>query len=160
MNFYAKAGGTAAKPITFIADPGVVIHSKTTSGANADYAGINIESTGGWYVIDGFTVDGTGVDFRKAGIRVALSDNVILRNTTVHNAFTGIFVSYSSGVVAENNLCYNATDQHGAYFSEDTNFTIRNNIFHNNQWDGLHLNAVTQNISGGIIEGNVIYANG
>src|SRR3954467_12689248 len=49
MNLFGKAGGTAAAPIRFLADPGAILTHCATTGTNASLAGINVESTGGWY---------------------------------------------------------------------------------------------------------------
>src|SRR5688572_3421541 len=53
LNLYRHAGGTAAAPISFLADRGATITHAGTSGTNAGLAGINIESSGGFFVIDG-----------------------------------------------------------------------------------------------------------
>src|SRR5215212_6685152 len=88
FNLFGKAGGAAGAPITFAADPGAVITHAATAGANASLAGINVESTGGWYVIRGFTIQSDG-SMQRAGIRVALSDNVQVLDNRVDSAFIG-----------------------------------------------------------------------
>src|SRR4051794_22833779 len=61
MNFFGKEGGTAAAPIKFLADPGAVITHRAESGLPNDrLAAINVENTGGYYVIQGFTINGDG----------------------------------------------------------------------------------------------------
>src|SRR4051794_35882959 len=58
MNFFGKAGGTAALPIRFVADAGAVITHAASSGMpNDSLAAINVESTGGHYIIEGFTIN-------------------------------------------------------------------------------------------------------
>src|SRR5947209_20628145 len=51
MNLFGKAGGTASAPVRFLADSGAIITHVSSAGTNASLADINIESTGGWYVI-------------------------------------------------------------------------------------------------------------
>jgi parallel beta-helix repeat protein len=161
FNRYGKSSGTAAAPISFLADPGVVInHVPSTGLPNDSVADINIEASGNYYIIQGFTIQGAGT--QKAGIRVTDSDNTQILNNAVDRAFTGIFVSYSQGVVVQGNTCTNSTDQHGIYMSGDQNYVVRGNTLVGNNWDGLHLNIVdgvgTPN-SGGLIENNVIRGN-
>src|SRR5262249_42531873 len=142
MNRYGKTGGTAAAPISFLADPGVIITHVPSSGLpNDTLADINVEASGGYYVIQGFTINSDGTAHR-AGIRLAGSNNTQLLNNAVTAAFIGIFVSGSQGVLVQGNSCSNSTDQHGIYLSMDQNYVVRGNTLFNNHWDGLHLNAL------------------
>ncbi len=159
MNVYGRPGGTAGAPIRFLADPGVVIDRVPGSGLpNDGAAGINIERSGGHYVVQGFTVRGDG-SMQKAGIRATGSDHTRLLNNTVRRAFTGIFVSGSRGVVVEGNTCADATDQHGIYVSGCQGCAIRGNTCSGNNWDGIHLNVLNGQLgatdSALLVEGNV-----
>jgi parallel beta-helix repeat protein len=160
MNFFGKSGGTASAPITFTAEPGVTV-TGIGLGTNASMAAINVESTGGWYVIQGFTVKGNST-MQRAGIRAALSPNTVIRNNNVSGAFDGIFASRSDGVVVENNVCANATDEHGIYVNGSRNYVIRGNDCYGNTWDGIHVNVsdgVNTINDGGLIEGNRVHGN-
>jgi len=159
MNIFGVPGGTQADPIRFIANTGVVITHAGAEGINANLAGINIENTGGWYVIEGFDVESDG-SMQRAGIRVAASNNVTLINNIVNHAYIGIFASDSSSLLIQGNTCENSTDQHGIYISGCSNYTILGNVLFGNNWDGLHLNiSGDMPNTGGIIENNTIYSN-
>jgi hypothetical protein len=161
MNFFGKAGGTAGAPISFLADPGAVITHCATSGlTNDSLAAINVESTGGYYVFKGFTVDSDG-SMQRAGIRVAYSDHVQVLDNTVNAAFIGIFASNATDLLVQGNTCTNATDQHGIYVSLNTHgVVVRGNTLRGNNWDGLHMNALNGSPNdGALVEDNVIYGN-
>jgi len=106
-------GGTAAAPIRFSADPGVVVSSFGPGEANAL---INLENTSaadGYYVIEGFEVNAAN---RNRGIRSALSRHNVIRNNVVHGADdSNIFASRSDFVTVEGNVCFDAAGQHGIY---------------------------------------------
>src|SRR5206468_3428546 len=89
MNLYGKSGGTASNPITFAADPGVVITHSATSGTNASLAAINLEQAGNYYVIKGFNIQSDG-SIQRAGIRVVGSSNTQQLNNTISKAYMGI----------------------------------------------------------------------
>ena len=93
---FGVAGGTAAAPITFAADPGVVVNAFGPGESNAL---INIENSGvadGYYVIQGFEVNASA---KNRGIRSAGSRFNTIRNNTVYSAEdTDIFASRSDGV--------------------------------------------------------------
>ncbi len=154
------AGGTAAGPITFSADPGVVVNSFGPGESNAL---INLENTNaadGYYVIEGFEVNASG---RNRGIRSALSRFNTIRNNVVHGADdSNIFASRSDGVTVQGNVCYNAAGQHGIYVNGSDAYVIRGNTCYGNNWDGIHTNVsdgVNQTNSNGLIEGNVVHDN-
>src|SRR5262249_30995253 len=103
MNRYGKTGGTAAAPISFLADPGVIVTHVPSSGLpNDTLADINVEASGGYYVIQGFTINSDGTA-QRAGIRLAGSDNTRVLSNAVDRAFIGIFVSDSQGVLVQGN---------------------------------------------------------
>lgn len=159
MNIIGAEGGTQEDPIRFVANPGAVITHCATEGINANLAGINIENTGGYYLIEGFDVESDG-SMTRAGIRVADSNNVTLINNLVDHAYIGIFASDSNALLVQNNTCENSTDQHGIYISGCSQYTILGNTIFGNNWDGLHLNiSGDMPNTGGIIENNLIYSN-
>jgi parallel beta-helix repeat protein len=162
MNLYNKAGGTAASPISFLADANVFVEAPGT-GQNSQYAYINIENGAaaeGRFVIQGFTMTGGG---EKAGIRSALSQNNVFRNNMVSGAFTGIFAGRSDGILIEDNTCHDNWGEHGIYVSGTANYIIRHNTCYKNNWNGIHTNVAdgtNQINTGGLIENNLIRNNG
>jgi parallel beta-helix repeat protein len=160
LNLINRTGGTQSAPITFTAEPGVTVTGVGT-GSNASMAAINLENAGGWYVIQGFKVVGNS-SMQRAAIRVASTTNTVVRNNNVSGAFDGIFASRSDGVVVENNVCANATDEHGIYVNGSRNYVIRGNTTYGSNWDGIHVNisdGVNTVNDGGLIEGNKSYGN-
>jgi parallel beta-helix repeat protein len=162
MNFFGKDGGTAAAPIKFLADPGAVITHRADGGMPNDrLAAINVENTGGYYVIQGFTIHGDG-SMERAGIRVAGNSNVQILDNTIDQAYIGIFTSNADDLLIQGNTCTRSTDQHGIYVGANSRRTVvRGNTLWGNTWDGLHLNAsyaVGPN-DGALVEDNVIYGN-
>lgn len=162
MNFFGKDGGAAAAPIKFLADPGAVITHRADSGMPNDrLAAINVENTGGYYVIQGFTIHGDG-SMERAGIRVAGNSNVQILDNTVDEAYIGIFTSNADDLLIQGNTCTRSTDQHGIYVGANSHRTVvRGNTLWGNTWDGLHLNAsyAAGPNDGALVENNVIYDN-
>jgi parallel beta-helix repeat protein len=154
--------GTAAKPITFKAEPGVVITSKNAHTPD----GINIEGAD-YIIIDGFTIKNTSGRITRAGIRSVTNTNcVIIRNRTDGCGTWGIFTSFSENVRIEHNTTLNSRTQHGIYVSNSAdNPSICNNVIFGNQDCGIHINGDASQggdgtISGVLIEGNIIHDNG
>ena len=95
--FNLTTPGTAAARITFSADPGVTINAPNASGPQAGRDGINVEGAD-YAVIEGFNVIG----MPRAGIRVVVDTNVIVRNNTCDNNGTwGIFTGFAENVLIE-----------------------------------------------------------
>lgn len=157
-------GGSEARPVTFAAEPGVTIHKAANKGPNSD-SGINVEHAGGtaWVVISGFHIDGQDGTMERAGIRLTGCNHVQVRDCAIENSRGnwGIFVSLSSDLVIERNLCRNSGGQHGIYVSRGSKrITIRANELSGNNWDGLHLNGGTDGaIDRCLIEGNTVHDN-
>jgi parallel beta-helix repeat protein len=156
---FAVAGGTASSPITFSADPGVIINSFGPGESNAY---INIENTSpadGYYIIEGFTVANPS----NRGIRSAMSRHNTFLNDTVYGAGdSDIFASRSDFITVQGNTCYNAAGQHGIYVNGSDSYVIRGNTCYGNNWDGIHTNVsdgVNQVNSHGLIENNVVHDN-
>jgi hypothetical protein len=161
MNFFGKAGGTAASPIQFLADAGAVLTHAATVGTNASLAGINLENAGGYYVFQGLTINSDG-SMNRAGIRVAATSHVQLINNKVDSAYIGIFTSNATDLLLQGNVCSRSTDQHGIYIGAGTTNSIaRGNECWGNNWDGIHMNAsnaIGPN-NGNLIEGNKLHDN-
>jgi parallel beta-helix repeat protein len=158
MNFYGRAGGTQNGPVTFRSESplGAVITHSATTGVNASLAAINLENGGSWYVIDGFKIVSDG-SMQRAGVRISGGDHHVVRNCEVSGAFMGMLVSRTTGTLLEDNKCHDSTDQHGIYVGNATaDCVIRGNELYNNNWDGLHMNALngTPN-AGALVEDNI-----
>jgi hypothetical protein len=158
--------GTASQPITFQADPGVVIESRNDETSD----GINLEGSS-YVVIDGFTVDNASGNIDRACIRTVSGRNVIVRNNDVSNCGTwGIFTSHSHYVRIEGNkTSFNnseLSDNHGIYVSNTTvKPVVVGNEIQGNRGAGLHMNGDLSMggnglITGARVERNVIYGNG
>ena len=161
MNLYGHSGGRAGSPVSFLADPGAIITRAATSGVNASMAAINIENTS-WIVVQGFTINDVNQTTNRAGIRVALSPNSVVRNNTITGAYNGVFASRSDNVLVEGNVCRNSYGEHGIYVNGSANYVIRGNETYGNPWNGIHTNVsdgVNEVNTGGLIEDNVVHDN-
>ncbi len=158
--FDCRITGTAANPIVFIAaGTNVVInvHNPITMD------GINIEDAD-YIEINGVRV----IDQPRNGIRLALSDHCIVRNTYCdHNFERGIFTGFTDDLLLEYNECLNSIDEHGIYVSNSSDRSIiRYNVCHHNNRGGIQINAdASQEGADGIssdpeIYGNMLYENG
>ena len=151
--------GTAANPIVFFAEPGVLITSPCSYN-NLD--GINVEGVS-WVVVEGFTVNG----MPRTGIRTALSDHVSIRwNSCDSNFKWGILTGFAEHVLIEHNTCSGSEDEHGIYFSNSADDPIirYNHCFGNNA-NGIHMNGDASLGGDGVISnaqvhGNIIHGNG
>jgi hypothetical protein len=158
VGFDLRTDGTAAEPITFTAEPGVVINQRNARTPD----GINLEGAD-YIVIEGFAI--VGVD--RAGIRSALNHHVTIRNNKADlNGRWGIFTGFGDDLLIENNETSRSEDEHGIYVSNSGDRpTIRGNTIWGNYGNGIHLNGDESQggdgiISGALIENNVIYENG
>ncbi|MBX6312959.1 MAG: right-handed parallel beta-helix repeat-containing protein [Isosphaeraceae bacterium] len=162
--FNLTTSGTPDQPITFQADPGVVIDGPNSwNGLD----GINLEGAS-YAVIDGFTVIG----MPRAGIRSVLNQGVTIRNNiTDENGVWGIFTGWSEDVTIEHNVASRSVTEHGIYVSNSAdNPVIRSNIVWGNYASGIQINADASAvwdgqdndgiITGALVEGNIIYDNG
>jgi parallel beta-helix repeat protein len=156
--------GTAAAPIEFDADPGVVINQRNATTPD----GINLEDAS-HVIIDGFTVTG----MPRAGVRSVGVDGsefasfVTIRNVTATNNQTwGIFTGFVNDLLIEKNITSGSIDQHGIYVSNSGDRpVIRDNISFNNHDNGIHMNGDASQggdgiITGAVVSGNIIYNNG
>lgn len=157
--FDLRTGGTENDPIVFAtAETGVWIDQENPVTQD----GINLEGAD-WVVIDGFNLTG----LPRNGIRVVLSDYVIVRNCYCENCYErGIFTAFAEWITIEQNECCGSIDEHGIYHSNSGDHpVIRFNICHHNNGCGIHMNGDLSSGGDGIIsdatvEGNMIYENG
>ena len=154
--------GTASAPISFIANPGVIITSRDNETAD----GIDIEGPS-YIIVDGFTVNNADGSITRAGIRAVEGSNVIIRNNTCeYNGTWGIFTSHSDNVLIADNVAAYSVNQHGIYVSNScVGPVVRGNVIFGNYACGLHMNGdISQGGTGiitqALIEDNVIYNNG
>jgi parallel beta-helix repeat protein len=160
--FYLDTSGTAAAPIEFDADPGVMITQRNATTPD----GINLESAS-HIIIDGFAVNGmprAGV--RSVGLPNAMASFVTVRNVTAtNNVKWGIFTGHVNDLLIESNHTSGSIDEHGIYVSNSGDRpVIRNNVSFDNHGSGIHMNGdLSQGgdgiISNAVISGNLIYNN-
>jgi hypothetical protein len=163
--FHLTVDGTASAPITFFAEPGVVINSPNPVRTQH---GINLENAS-HVVIDGFEVTG----MQRAGIRSVgvdgdtFASNVTIRNVhSHHNGYWGILTGFVNDLVIENNVTSHSTTEHGIYVSNSGDRpTIRNNLSFANRANGIHMNGDSSVggdgiISNALVSGNIIHGNG
>jgi len=113
-------------------------------------------------------LDGLNVTMAsRGGIVLDHSKFVTVRNCrTYNNGKWGIFTSFASDFVLENNECFGSQLEHGIYHSNSgDNFVIRGNFIHDNSGCGVHVNGDPEYggdgvIQYGIIEKNLIVRNG
>jgi parallel beta-helix repeat protein len=147
--------GTAASPITFVADPGVLI-----SGGSRAFA----LSSRSYIVVKGFTVTGTS----SYGISVSGGSNVTLSGNTVSYAglpvkgyaAMGIYLSNLAGGTVSGNVTHD-NSAHGIYLTgSTTGVTVQSNTsYHNAYQYQRNANGINDIAPGNSIIGNVTYAN-
>lgn len=163
--FHLTRSGTAAAPIEFFAEPGVLINQPNP--ARTDH-GINLENAS-HVIIDGFEVTG----MNRAGVRsVGVNGNTFASHVTIRNVYShdngywGILSGFVNDLVIENNRTSGSLNEHGIYVSNSGDRpTIRNNTTWNNYRNGIHMNGDASLggdgvISGAVVSGNIIYGNG
>jgi hypothetical protein len=164
--FRASAAGRAGAPLTIRAASGERVVLDRPGPQNRHGSTVEIEDFAGrasYWVIEGFEVTGArlhGIDLRNA-------DFVAVRGNRVYgNRRTGIFTGFSESPLIEWNECWE-NGEHGVYHSNSAdNPVIRANWLHHNYAAGIHMNGdITLQpgdgqITGALIENNVIWANG
>jgi hypothetical protein len=157
--FNLTTSGTAANPIVFQADPGVIVDSPNPVRTQD---GINLEGAS-YIVIEGFTVIG----MPRTGIRSVTNHHVtIRRNVGDMNGRWGILTGFSDDLLIEDNEMSRSAAEHGIYVSNSGDRpVIRRNHVWGNSGNGIHMNGdLSQGgdgvISGAVVEGNVIHGNG
>ncbi len=157
--FNLTTSGTAANPILFSAEPGVIVNAPNTVRTQD---GINLEGAS-WIVIEGFTVIG----MPRTGIRAVLNHHVtIRRNIGDANGRWGILTGFSDDLLIEDNVMSRSAVEHGIYVSNSGDRpVIRRNYVWGNSANGIHMNGdLSQGgdgiITGAVVEANVIHGNG
>jgi hypothetical protein len=164
--FRASTAGRAHARLTIRAAAGERVVLDRPGPQNRHNSTIEIEDFSGranYWVIEGFEVTGArlhGIDLRNA-------DFVTVRGNRVWgNRRTGIFTGFSESPLIEWNECWE-NGEHGVYHSNSAdNPVIRANWLHHNFAAGVHMNGdITLQpgdgqITGAVIEDNVIWANG
>jgi parallel beta-helix repeat protein len=157
--------GTAAKPITFIANTGDYRTSSVVINAIPSAAGALSPVwiwNSGYIVVKGFNVTSNS---QKGDIQVAGgSPGVQVISCHTYGSPTwGIKASMGSdGILIQDNLCDGSFGQHGIYVSGTNGYTIRGNVCRNGAWNGIHTNVEdggNQINTNGLIENNVVYNN-
>jgi hypothetical protein len=157
--FDLRTGGTTSMPIVF-QSAGESVFIDVQNPVTND--GINIEGAD-WIVVDGFNLIG----LPRAGIRIALSQHVELKNNFCdNNGRWGIFTGFADYAYIHHNICQYSQVEHGIYFSNSADHpVIRYNICHHNNANGIHMNGDESMggdglITDAIVECNIIYENG
>jgi hypothetical protein len=158
VGFQIKTSGTEAEPITFTAEPGVLIEGDNPHSPD----GINVEDAA-YVVIEGFTVEGA----TRAGIRAHQCEHVTMRyNLTDSNGIWGILSSFCDDALIEGNETSRSGKEHGIYVGNTTaRPTVIDNLVWGNNANGIHINGDRHYGGAGLItearvEGNVIFDNG
>jgi len=159
VGFDIRTNGYQNSQIVFKAiENNVVINQRN----NVTPDGVNIENAD-WIEIHGFNV----VNQPRAGIRIVLSDFVVIKNNYCHNNYRwGIFTGFTDDITIDKNTCSYSEDEHGIYVSNSSDRPIiRNNHSFNNNGCGIHMNGDISMggdgiISNAIVEGNIIHDNG
>jgi parallel beta-helix repeat protein len=156
--FDLTTSGTAAAPITFIAQSGAVIDGRNPNTPD----GINLEGAS-YVTIQGFTVSGIS----RAGIRSVTNTGVqIIGNSIDDSGMWGILTGFSENVEIENNVITGSVQQHGIYVGNSAdNPVITGNTVSGNNMCGIQINSDASQggdgiITGALIEDNYIFNNG
>lgn len=163
--FYLDTSGTAAAPIEFFAEPGVLVNQPNPR--RIDH-GINLENAS-YVIVDGFSVTG----MNRAGVRTVgvdgdeFASHVTIRNVhSYSNGYWGILTGFVNDLVIEGNETSGSAIEHGIYVSNSGDRpVIRNNLSWGNNANGIHINGDADLggdgiISNAFVSGNVIYDNG
>jgi len=172
--FHTMRGGTASKPITFLAEGTVIIGppgglrpaDKQAASLPDLYRLDNIHiHFCDYIVIDGFQVQRAA----RCGICVVESRGVVLRNNVISDARVfGILTGFAVEVQILNNKTSGTLEQHGIYVSnsrsEHDNPVIRGNESFANNFSGIQVNGDCHmggdgSITGALIENNIIHDN-
>jgi hypothetical protein len=160
--FHLNRSGTAAAPIEFFAESGVLINQRNATTPD----GINLEGAS-HIVIDGFAVTGmprAGV--RSVGFPDDFAEHVTVRNVHAYNnARWGIFTGHVNDLLIQSNTTSGSAIEHGIYVSNSGDRpVIQRNLIFDNHGSGIHMNGdLSQGgdglISGALVSENVIFNN-
>ncbi|HEY7090425.1 MAG TPA: LamG-like jellyroll fold domain-containing protein [Tepidisphaeraceae bacterium] len=173
LGWDTATAGTAALPIVFKADPAAAAGSVIINAQNPHtHIGIDLEPGCDYITIQGFTVIGGGgiatYPDRGYGIKVTGNYDQVIGNT-IHDidyAVAGIHDNGGDGVLIQGNTIYgmhnhgNANLGHGIYVADADSVTVRDNIIHDNDYIGIHINGDPNVVSHALVTGNLIYNNG
>jgi parallel beta-helix repeat protein len=93
----------------------------------------------------------------SGGIGVYDSNYCVVSNNICDGNLTGIFVGGSHNCTINNNVCINATDEHGFYLAGGSHNTCVGNVTYNNHWCGIHIGP---GLTDSVVSGNSIYNEG
>ncbi len=178
-----STSGMETSPITFRANLTTSGHSRLTwmnlnlnwsSSVFIKGSSVIIEGSGGerdaffiteanYIILEGLTIQHA----TRAGLRISWSHHVSVRRCLfADNGRWGIFTDFSDYTLIEDCESYGARLEHGIYISNSSDYPIiRRNRLHHNYACGLHMNGDISMggdgiISHGLVECNMIYANG
>jgi len=171
-----ERSGTADAWITLQAEAGAAVRITAPGPNNRHDSDIEVETWEGdgtvaYWVIQGFDVSGApgwGIDVR--GGETAHTHHITVRSNRVHDngwdtSSTGIFLAFVDDALIEFNESYH-NGEHGIYCSNSGDRpVVRGNVLYDNAGCGVHMNGDAEMegdgvISDGVVERNVIYANG
>ncbi len=161
---YPERSGEAGDPISYIADPGVIVTGRPWAAPTSNYPGFSVTGKS-WIVIDGFTFNNTS----NQGIAVDGSTNITISNNHVTNAgVTSGDHPYTQGIYTRNTsnstITGNTTDHNtciGIRVVGGNNNLISNNLSYENfsvvETDaaGIELTGSSYNT----VINNVVYSN-
>jgi parallel beta-helix repeat protein len=149
------ASGTAGAPITFAADPGVLI----SGGGNGIVA-----SSKSYVAINGFSVTGT----TGYGISVSGGSNVTVSNNTVTSAGrpisgqikAGIYLSGVTSSLVSGNVSHDNSDHGISVVSSSTGVVVRGNTsYHNANQYRRNAAGINVTAAGNSVVGNITHDN-
>ncbi len=164
MGWNGAQNGTASSPITFQAQPGVLINARNAQTAD----GIDLEGCS-YVTLQGFQVTNpSGGTITRAGIRAAgtSTGDQILNNTVANCGTWDILTGFASNILIQGNTCSGAQSQHGIYVSNaSTGPRVIGNTCYNNAQCGIQLNGDlsqggTGLITSALIADNIVHDNG
>ena len=172
---YGTIAGTSGNPITIQADPdaapgSVIINSRNDRTS----VGIDLEPGCNYVTIKGFAVDGTGgtittTTARGYGIKVTGDYDQVVGNA-VRNmtgaCIAGIHDNAGNYAVIQGNTITgvqsggDGSKGHGIYVADATGVQVVENVIHDNDYIGIHLNGDPDVVTNALIDDNIIYNNG
>ena len=146
--------GTVEAPITIRGDGARIIPR--------DRDGVLVVGKSRHLVIEGLRIEGA----KRGGIVIGGSSHIVIRRCSIgKSGLWGVQTCLSEDVVVEDCELCGSLRQHGVYFSTTDRPAVRRCRIHHNAGCGIHLNGDQSEggdgvITGGVIEGNLIWENG
>jgi len=97
-----------------------------------------VKITADWVNMSGFSVTGSGEEWRDAGIWVESDHSRVFENNCSNNDI-GISLWYSTSSTIENNTCEN--NPFGIYLRDSSNCKVTGNTFSSNNNNGIYLDS-------------------